>query len=239
MDSAAPSVALAASKSLSLCPTWSSAFGTAFDLAYLDEYDLIVALDDDIQMQILRSLPAESGHEQKCRLLSEFLSIDFCGIQSQGKMTEQTLEEMIDPDLWERAQPFYELVKGSSSSVFATSATTWDDFHQPRMVFTDSNTIVPNNQGWPMVEAALLVACAGVTRFCLDAMDAQFNVAFQNLLDRHFYRPEHLDYSVEQADEQLRKGSFSVTGFFSPKQRHAWIVEHMETLRSKVRDANG
>mmetsp|Transcript_8914 Transcript_8914/g.20026 ORF Transcript_8914/g.20026 Transcript_8914/m.20026 type:complete len:333 (-) Transcript_8914:181-1179(-) len=234
MDSAAPEEALTVCESLGLCTTTCSDFGTAFDLSLLDEYDLIIALDDEIQALILRSLPAKSGYEQKCRLLSEFLSIDFCGINAKTNMTDASLQDMIEQDLLERAEPFYNLAKDSSSSIFSDSATTWEDVYQPRMILSESGAAVPNINGWPMVEAAMLVACAGVTRFCLDTMDAQFDTAFQYLLDQHFCRPEHLEYSVDQADEQLRKGSCSVTGYFSLKQRRERIEQHLEALRMKL-----
>ncbi|KAL9179115.1 hypothetical protein ACHAXT_000157 [Thalassiosira profunda] len=230
LDAAAPDEAVEICNLLDL--TTCSEFGTAFDLAYLDEYDLIIAMDDDIQSLILRSLPPESGYEQKIRLLSEFLSIDFCGVQQNGTMTDQSFQDMIEPTLWERVLPFYNTTKGASSGIFA-DATTWEDIYTPRIILTDTGAAVPNLSGWPMVEAAMVVACAGVTRFCLDTMDVQFNAAFQTLLEAHFHRPEHLGITVEQADDQLRKGSLSLTGYFSPKQRHNRIEQHLESLRSK------
>mmetsp|Transcript_27256 Transcript_27256/g.58577 ORF Transcript_27256/g.58577 Transcript_27256/m.58577 type:complete len:157 (-) Transcript_27256:197-667(-) len=154
-------------------------------------------------------------------------------------MTDKALQDMIEPELWERAMPFYDLTKGSSSSLISDSKTTQssnnDDYiHQPRMVLSESGAAVPNQAGWPLVEASMLVACGGITRFCLDTMDAQFDVAFQSLLDLHFNKREHLDdYSVERADDQLRLGSLSVTGYFSLKERHARIEKHFEELRSK------
>ena len=171
-----------------------------------------------------------------CWLLSNFISIDFCGIQSKTNMTDATLQNMIEVELWDRVEPFYNLVKDSSSSILSDSAAISKEYvYQPRMILSDSGAAVPNSNGWPMVEAAMLVACAGVTRFCLDTMDAQFDTAFQTLLDLRFYRHEHLEYSVGQADDQLRKGSNSVTGYFSPKQRHARIEQHFEALRLKLR----
>lgn len=234
MDSAAPEEAVSVCDTLGLCSTTCSEDGTAFDLSYLDQYDLIIALDDDIQSLILRSLPADSGYEQKCRLLSEFLSINFCGIQNKDGITDKSLQDMIEPSLWERAKPFYDLVKNSPSDMFADSTTTWNDVYQPRMILTESGAAVPNQVGWPLVEAAMLVSCAGITRFCLDTMDAQFDTAFQSLLGMHFHRLEDLDMSTQQADDQLRLGSLSVTGYFSPKQRHTRIENHFEELRTKL-----
>ena len=245
LDSAAPEEAVAVCEALGLCSATCSEDGTSFSLSYLDQYDLIIAMDDEIQSLILRSIPPEiSGYEQKCRLLSEFLSIDFCGIQSKGGniLTDESLQNMIEPGLWERAKPFYYMATNNSgsdiSSIFLNSTTTWNDVYQPRMILSETESgmmaAVPNQVGWPLVEAAMLVACAGITRFCLDTMDAQFDAAFDTLLGLHFCRSEHLEYSVSQADDQLRLGSLSVTGYFSPEERHSRIENHFEELRSKL-----
>lgn len=234
INSDAPKEAISVCDTLGLCSTTCSEDGTAFDLSYLDQYDLIIAMDDDIQSLILRSLPAESGYEQKCRLLSEFLSINFCGIQSKNGITDKSLQDMIEPSLWDRAQPFYDLAKNSPSDIFAKdSTTTWNDVYQPRVVLNEGGAAVPNLEGWPLIEAAMLVACGGLVKFCLDTMDAQFDASFQNLLDMHFYRVEDLEFTTEEADDRLRLGSLSVTGYFSPKERHARIENHLEELRSR------
>ena len=241
-DAAASDEALAVCKDLELCSVRCSEMGTSFDISFLDEYDLIIAMDEEIQIQILRSLPAE-GYESKCRLLSEFLSGDFYSINAKGrngvtsgvvKTDESVLVEMIEPELWDRVAPFYDITKGSSSSIFGTSSTIAKDVAEPRTIISKSGAAIPNTVGWPLVEAAMLVACAGVTRFCLDTMDAQFDVAVQTLLDTFFYRKEHLDISLEEADDQLRKGSFSITGYFSPRQRRELIEQHLAGLRSRL-----
>jgi len=241
-DSAAPPEAVAACESLGLCSTTCAEDGTSFDLACLDQYDLIIAMDDEIQSLILRSLPPGGGYENRCRQLSEFLSVDFCGVQTKDGITDKdSLYDMIEQGLWDRVAPFHDLAQGAGSDVFsdrsaAEASTTADGrgMDQPRMVLSQSGAAVPNRTGWPLVEAAMLVACAGITRFCLDTMNAQFDAAFQTLLDGHFHRPEHLEYSIQQADDQLRLGSLSVTGYFSPNERHKRIEDHFEELRSKL-----
>lgn len=230
LDPAAPEEAVAVCETLDLCSVTCSEDGTSFNLSYLDQYDLIIALNDDIQSMILRSLPSDSGYEHKCRLLSEFLSMHFCGIQSKDEITSESLQNMMEATMWDRAKPFYDLVKDSSSDIFLDSKTTWDDVYQPRMMLSENGAAVPNQTGWPLVESAMLVACAGITRFCLDTMDVQFDTAFQRLLDAHFHRKEHLDFTIEQADDQLRLGSLSITGYFSPKERHARIKSHFDEL---------
>jgi hypothetical protein len=238
--------------SLGLCPATCAEDGTSFNLSYLDQYDLIIAVDDEIQNLILRSLPPSSGsgngndegYENKCRSLSEFLSVNFCGAENSQEVTQQMIQDMIEPGMWEKAKPYYDaakaLVVDSSSSgggggggdIFSESKST-DVYNNPRMILNENGAAIPNQSGWPLVEAAMLVACAGITRFCLDTMDAQFDDAFEQLLGRHFYRREHLDMSIEDADDQLRLGCLSVTGYFSPKERHARITNHFENLRSK------
>lgn len=240
-DAAAPEEAVAICEELGLCSVRCSDMGTSFDISFLDECDLIISMDEEIQEMILRSLPAE-GYESKCRLLSEFLSGDFYSINAKNmsdaaseiKSSESVLIDMIEPELWERAGPFYDMAKGSSSSIFAASSTISKDVAEPRMILSEGGAAVPNTIGWPLVEAAMLVACAGVTRFCLDTMDSQFDLALQTLLDTFFYREEHLDMSLDEADAQLRKGSFSVTGYFSPRQRQERIEKHLADLRSRL-----
>ena len=238
-DAAAPEEAVTICEELGLCTVRCAEMGTSFDISFLEGYDLIISMDEEIQEMILRSLPAE-GYESKCRLLSEFLSGDFYSINAKDesgdalKSNDSVLINMIEPELWERAGPFYEMAKGSSSSIFAASSTISKDVAEPRMILTESGAAVPNTVGWPLVEAAMLVACAGVTRFCLDTMDSQFDLALQTLLDTFFYREEHLDISLDEADAQLRKGSFSVTGYFSPRQRRERIEQHLTDLRSRL-----
>lgn len=237
---------MAICESLGLCSTTCAEDGTSFHLSYLDQYDLIIAVDAEIQNLILRSLPPtnsgdDEGYEKKCRSLSEFLSVNFCGVENSNEVTQQMIQDMIEPGMWEKAKPYYDaskaLVDSSSSSsgggdIFSDSKSS-DVYNNPRMILNENGAAIPNQSGWPLVEAAMLVACAGITRFCLDTMDAQFDDAFEQLLGRHFYRREHLDMSIDDADDQLRLGSLSVTGYFSPKERHARITNHFHNLRSK------
>jgi len=249
MDSCAPEEALTICDYLGLCSTTCSEDGTSFNLQNdLDQYDLIIAVDDEIQNLILRSLPPttteDDGYEHKCRSLSEFLSVNFCGVENSEELTQQMIQDMIEPGMWEKARPYYDAAKAlfdsksssgddegrSRGDIFSESKST--DVYNPRMVLTENGAAIPNQSGWPLVEAAMLVACAGITRFCLDTFDAQFDEAFAQLLGTHFYRLDQI-ISVDDADDQLRLGSLSVTGYFSPKERHARIVRHFEELRSK------
>ena len=235
-DAAAPEEAVAICEALGLCSAACSEDGTSFNLSYLDQYDLIIALDDEIQHLILRSLPPNSeGYEHKCRSLSEFMSVNFCGVENDDGITPQTIQDMIAPEMWEKAQPYYDAAQVSSSGgddIFSNSEPA--DVYNPRLVLSEHGAAIPNRDGWPPVEAAMLVACAGIARFCLDVMDAQFDAEFSRLLERHFHRRKHLDMSIDEADDQLRRGSLSVTGYFSPKERRARISSHLEELASKL-----
>lgn len=106
-------------------------------------------------------------------------------------------------------------------------------FHNHWLLMMSINQVLFNTNGWPQVQAGMLVACTGIVKFCLDTMDAQFDASFDNLLQMNFYKPQHLDFTVEQADDQLRKSSFSITGYFSPKQRQERIKRHFDSLREK------
>jgi hypothetical protein len=240
-DAAAPEATVAVCQSLQLCSTLSEAMGTSFSLGYLDEYDLIISMNQEVQDTILRSLSLESqlSYGPKCRLLSEFLSTDFCDIHKKGGGDHgNRLLDMLDSDLRERVEPYLDLVKDcSSSNIIPSSTITWEDIYAPRMVLTDTGAAVINTQGWQPTEAAIILASAGLTRFCLDTMDFQTELAFQSLLERHFCRKEHLEYSFDQADDQLREGSFAVTGYFSPQQRRTRFEEHTRNLRLRLEDS--
>lgn len=241
-DAAAPEQAVAVCESLGLCSTRSTLVGTSFDLSYLDEYDLVIAMNDDIRSLILRSLSAsdQEYYGPKCRLLSEFLSPEFCSVnQSQSKGStsvaqtinnnkkdndddEQQIREtsnakilldMLDSELQDRVAPFSDLVIGRSSNVLTE--------HQLELQ-----------------TAALILAASGVTKFCLEAMQAQFESSFQSLLQRNFHSPEHLEVSRDQADAQLRRCSHSVTGYFSPEQRRTRFEQHIADLRIKLDDSS-
>ena len=142
------------------------------------------------------------------------------------------MKEQMTIQFYFENKPFYDLVKDSSSTIFSQSLDA-NDIHQPSFVLSETGSAVPDTNGWPQVQAGMLVACTGIVKFCLDTMDAQFDASFDNLLQMNFYKPQHLDFTVEQADDQLRKSSFSITGYFSPKERKKRIEQHMSALRLK------
>jgi hypothetical protein len=224
-DAAAPEKAVALCESLSLCSTRSTMMGTSFDLSYLDEYDLIITMNDDIRSLILRSLSAidQEYYGPRFRLLSDFLSPEFCCVnQSQniGSLVQTSeasnaniLLDVLDQELLDRVAPFSDLVIDRSSNVLT------DDQQE-------------------LQTAALILAASGVTKFCLEAMEAQFESSFQSLLQHNFHSPKHLEVSRDQADAQLRRCSSSVSGFFSPEQRRTRFEQHIADLRIKLDDSS-
>lgn len=240
VDAAAPDRAVAVCENLGLCGTRTSMMGTSFDLSYLDEYDLIIAMDDDIRSLILRSLSTDDQeyYAPKVRLLTEFLSPEFCSVSSTNVVTKEdddqatknpqstivdkttdedasTLLDMLDSDLRERVEPCSDLIIGRSSTVLQTETLEYQT-------------------------AALILASSGVTKFCLDTMEAQFETAFESLLQMNFHSQEHLDSNItaDQADDQLRRCSHSVSGYFSPEQRRTRFERHMATLRITLKNTD-
>lgn len=241
LDSAPSQEALSICDSLGLCSMKCAEFGTAFDISYLEDYDLIIAMNDDVQSRILSSLPSNSGFEQKCRSLNEFLSEDFYSsvVTFDKNKKDNELQNMMEVELWDRVQPFYETLKTRSTTnsldVFSSdSILSMQDINKPRLTISEGGAAIPNMQDpWPVQEAGLLIGCAGLVRFCLDSMDAQFNLAFEGLMEKFFHREKDLNLSLEEADSLLRKGSFAITGYFSPKERKERIRTYFENLRSQ------
>jgi len=253
VDAAAPEAAVTVCKNLGFCPTTSGAMGTGFGPDCLDGYDLVVSTNEEVQRRIMGSLSVEEQglYGPKCRVLEEFLSCDFCNVHTQsrrgaeggsngGTMGNDVLLDMLDPNLYERAALFAAPINVSITSgdtLLSPSTLTQADLDMPRMILSSNGAAVPNTYGWPLREAAVLLASAGVVRFCLDTMDHQMEAAFQELLDGHFKcRWEDLECGFGEADERLRRGSFGVTGYFSPEQRRERFERHVECLRLRLVD---
>ena len=103
--------------------------------------------------------------------------------------------------------------KNKSSSIDTNtsptqSSTTFQltdsDMNEPRMILSNNGAMIPNPTGFHPTISSLIVACTGLTKFCLDTMDRQFDVAFQTMLNLHFKELSDLEYTLEEADAQLR-----------------------------------
>lgn len=235
-DAAAPEGALHVCASLGLCSFRSEEIGTAFSLSFLDEYDLVIAMDEDIRSLILRSVTTENAdhYAQKCKALSEFLNLDFCG------STKDALLDMLEPDLRERSEPFSDVVHSSIhiDNIFRDTKVPVNPRAISRIIMNEQGAAVPNTMDWPVVEASMILASAGITRFCLDTIDFQFNAAFETLLERNMYKKEHLEMKWETVDEQLGRCNASVCGYFSPKQRKEKFDQYYKTLQEKIQRNN-
>jgi len=242
---------------LSYCTTTDDTISPYFELSLLDKYDLIISMNEDVQSKIVRSLPVEmNGYEQKCRLLTEFLSMDFCGVNNEedgvdgedmgSSDTESAaFMNLIPSELLDRVEPYYDRLinkKNKSSSIdtddtdtSTQSSTTYQftdsDMNEPRMILSNNGAMIPNPTGFHPTISSLIVACTGLTKFCLDTMDRQFDVAFETMLNLHFKELSDLEYTLEEADAQLRRGGQGVSGYFSPEQRMERIQRHMNKLR--------
>ena len=225
LDAAPTSDAIQMCSDLGLCETRSTAMGTSFDLTYLDESDLIVCADDHIRSLMLSSLSIENQehYAPRCRLLSEFLSPAFsmannqrgdynfntASIDTITNNNQQTLLDMIDSEL--KHHVTYEVaeeVLGSSSNVFKSS----DELKIP----------------------ALILASAGLTRFCLDTIATHLEADFQRLLEANFATLDKIPPSWQETDAQLTRCCASVTGYFSPKQRQTRFEEYKDSLARSI-----
>ena len=231
-----------------------------FDLTLLDKYDLIISMNEEVQSKIVRSLSnAEgmNGYEQKCRLLSEFLSMDFCGVnteeegvdvedvESSDKERSAALMNMIPSTLLDRVEPYYDQLTNKKNEALRIDTDDTDtstqsstifqltdsDINEPRMILSNNGAMIPNPTGFHPTISSLIVACTGLTKFCLDTMDRQFDLAFENMLNLHFKELSDLEYTLAEADAQLRRGGQGISGYFSPEQRMERIERHMTKLR--------
>ena len=242
---------------LSYCTTIDDTISPYFDLTLLDKYDLIISMNEDVQSKIVRSLPDEMiGYEQRVRLLSEFLSMDFCGVNNEAdggvdKESSSDIEStafmnLIPSELLDRVEPYYDQLTNKKKNKLTSidtddidtstqSSTTFQltdsDLNEPRMILSKNGAMVPNPTGFHPTISSLIVACTGLTKFCLDTMDRQYDVAFENMLNLHFKELSDLEYSLEEADAQLRRGGQGISGYFSPEQRMERIERHMTKLR--------
>ena len=222
-------------RDLGLCPSRSETMGTEFDTSYLDEYDLVVCLSEDIRSCIFRSLKKEGVEHQdyyrpRCRLLSEFLSSDFVSNTLQQsaveekQLSQQSPPDPMETDQWKMldtkyqylTQPYLNVIAGRSSNLF-------------------------EDEEWPVTQAGLIWASAGITKFCLTTIQVKMETALDAMLQRIVFRPEHLEQPFSEIDMMLRKCNASVTGFFSPGQRQSRYERPSKALQKQWRrhETNG
>jgi protein-tyrosine-phosphatase len=231
-DATAPPSVLHICHDLGLCPSRSGTVGTEFATSYLDEYDLIVCMSEEIRGRIFRSLEGTENQDHyrpRCRLLSEFLSTEFVSNRLLTSVTTTTAPapndqrsrldtlqmdqwKMLDAKYQEKVYPYLNDVVGRSSALFAECDLIHD---------------------WPVTQAGLIWACAGIAKFCLTTLEVQMQDSLDSLLQRLIHKPQHLQQSWSVIDMQLRRCNASVTGYFSPEQRHSRFVFHLKGLRQR------
>jgi hypothetical protein len=237
-DAAASAPILQVCHSLGLCPTRSETMGTDFCLRYLDDYDLIICLSEEIQSLILRSLGAaddsnsQDYYRPRCRLLSEFLSPTFvtstmkqvpCNDANNKSNNKYVQWSMLDTFYQERVATYLDHVLDRSSNLFASTTTT----------STSSGSCLVVQDDWPITEAGLILASGGIAKFCLETIEAQLEEALDSLLERNVYKQEHLLQPWEDVDRQLCRCNFVVTGYFSPGQRKKRFEKHLTKIKAQ------
>lgn len=241
MGADAPVQAVQACDALGLSPC--DDVGTAFDLANLDDYDLIVCFDDALRSWILNSVSTNDNDDHFCyyahkvKVLGDFLQLDFCGSirRDENPVTVESLLNMMEPTWRDLVEPYAQVLVSEShanADIFRNVQLPTKSHSPvvPPIAMNEQGAVVPNFQSWPLVQAALLLASAGLVRFCLDALDAHFEAAFDILLERNV--KERVEWSV-QLDEQLALCNAAVCGYFSPQQRRAKFDLHLQGLEDK------
>jgi hypothetical protein len=203
--------------------------GTDFSLRYLNDYDLVLCMSEEIQSLIARSIADSDDQDYyrpRCRLLSEFLSPNFV----TGTMNHEDEKDhinivqdknvqwgMLDGFYQDRIRPYYDQVLDRSSNLFATT----------------SNIDSLVQEDWPVTEAGLILASGGVTKFCLATIEAQLVESLDTLLERIMYKEEHMSQKWEDVDEQLHRCNHAVAGYFSPGQRKTRFEKQVTKLKAK------
>ena len=258
VDAAPRPEAVRVCEQLGLCPIKSAELGTAFDMSYLDENDLVLCLDDDIRSLILRSVPSQDADHYACKVrsLKDFLRPDFYTRMDKIDDNEKDddlnvvknidrvnfpLLKMLESDLAELVSPFVDSIVDQNveidfSEVFQ-KAIIPEKLNMPSEPYLKLNregtTAILNPSSWPLAQAALILAAAGVTRFCLATMDVQFEEAFQELLKSNIpvSSTNHNNMTWTELDEQLRRCNASVCGYFSPQQRRTRYEQYCQNLQ--------
>lgn len=217
-----PSVgSLAVCQALSLCPESSRRPGALLNDADFDYYDMIVCLDDDVRAAIFRTLSPEKQdfYDRRIVLLSDFIGV----YDSEDPLV---LLNMLQPDLTGRC------------AGLMLSGEMWSDSMRAKptkgvgLILSPDGMVVPSDDPWPTAQAAMILATAGLTKFCRTTIDESFSTAFDCLLETYFYREEDLLLSIREADEVIRRNTIS--GFFSLEERQRRFEAHREKLAMRL-----
>jgi len=216
---------------LNLCPIRSTDLGTSFSIDDLDEYDLVIVINDDIRSFILRSIDDDKDqryYSSKVRLLSDFLNTDNNNVLSpimEENEDKLVLDNILEYDLLERIKPYQDYINNNnamtmmmSDDIFASSDNDNDNDDDELSV---TSLLLQSSSSFSskLKEAALIVATAGVAQFCLSTMDIQMDQAFSRLLQDNakFFFENKKEW--DDIDDQIRRCSSHISGYFSPQQR--------------------
>ena len=174
--------------------------------------------------------------------------------------SHEALLNMLEPDLHDCVAPLIPLLAQHSheyNSLFHSAAATLEcaadnknnDQTAAMVLLTDQGTVVPNRQSPRVVQAALILATTGITRFCLDAMNVQMEDAFRHMLVTVLKHSNHNNNHNDSNDntnenhtvlpwkmveERLTLCNSAVAGYFSPRQRRERYEQYCEELRIGV-----
>lgn len=223
---------LAACAELDLCAVRSGAPGASLCREDLDSYDLIICLDDEVRLAILRWL-RDDLHEHdvsyyecgRLCLLSDFISLETDAVARGAP-------PVLQRSLMNRVAPFVARAP-LAGGLAATRA--WPQPGGPSLTLDlDGVARAAPDGSWRAAEAGILLACAGLTRFCKETINAGFVTAYGALLAEMFHAPEHADAVWADAEPRVRTHSF--TGALTPGEREKLFDLHIAAL-ARQRDS--
>jgi len=87
---------------------------------------------------------------------------------------------------------------------------------------------------WSRILAACALSCAGMTTYLKDLFDNYVVTAFNDLLEAHYRRAEHLNVSWDECERAMRR--HIVTGGLTIQQRQELFEAHQTKLRTRLLD---
>ena len=270
-DSAPCAETVRVCEALGLCPVKSADLGTVFDTSQLDEYDLVVCLDDGTRTRILQSLHSSSSssssdddaeyYAPRIRTLAEFLVPAFWAHMDVPHGSGDTndapvsITDMLESDLVDLVTPFMDILNDPATDMAAvfeqadlvTPAASINidvnSLSSSSLMWNDAGTAaIVNAQSWPVAQAGMIVASAGLVHFCLATLQAHLEAAYDALVgavvQQQLRRSSVSDLAWnEELDEQLRRCNAAVCGYFSPQQRQVRFEKYLRQLIEEDKDA--
>lgn len=106
------------------------------------------------------------------------------------------LQGMLDDDLYERAEPYTEYIQNNEVSIINSNIFNADididkddDYDDEDNDDDSTASLALLHSSQSMIEAAMIVAIAGMTKFCVTTMEIQMDRAYEQLLvENQFFR---------------------------------------------------